>query len=108
MSGNLKKPSAARRASLPRASDYTTEFRKDWDRYNKAGKVDMNRAVELMTLIILKKPLGAEWLDHELSGNAWKAAGEAHIGGDFLLIYHADDDFVEFVRLGTHSELFGR
>jgi mRNA interferase YafQ len=68
----------------------------------------MNRAIELMTLIILKKPLGAEWADHEFSGSEWNGAREAHIGGDFLLIYEADDDFVEFVRLGTHSELFGR
>ncbi|WP_454848613.1 type II toxin-antitoxin system YafQ family toxin [Rhizobium binxianense] len=104
----MKKPSATRRTPLPRASDYTKEFRKDWDRYNKAGKMDMHRAIELMTLIILKKLLGAEWSDHELSGNEWKGAREAHIGGDFLLIYDADDDSVEFVRLGTHSELFGR
>jgi mRNA interferase YafQ len=44
----------------------------------------------------------------KLSGKEWKGAREAHIGGDFLLVYDADDDFVEFVRLGTHSELFGR
>ena len=104
----MKKPSDAKRALLPRASEYTKQFRKDWDRYNKAGKMDMNRAIELMTLIILKKPLGAEWADHELSGKEWKGAREAHIGGDFLLIYTADDEFVEFVRLGSHSELFGR
>ncbi|TGV55482.1 type II toxin-antitoxin system YafQ family toxin [bacterium M00.F.Ca.ET.141.01.1.1] len=104
----MKKPSADRRASLPRASDYTKQFRKDWDRYNKAGKADMNRAIELMMLIILKRPLGAEWSDHELSGKEWKGAREAHIGGDFLLVYSADDEFVEFVRLGSHSELFGR
>jgi mRNA interferase YafQ len=104
----LKKLSGGRRAPLPRASEYTKQLRKDWERYNKAGKMDMNRAIELMTLIILKKPLGAEWVDHELSGKEWKGAREAHIGGDFLLIYTADDDFVEFVRLGSHSELFGR
>ncbi len=68
----------------------------------------MNRAIELMALIIFKKPLGAEWSDHELSGKEWKGAREAHIGGDFLLVYDCDDEFVEFVRLGTHSELFGR
>ncbi|MEZ0167346.1 type II toxin-antitoxin system YafQ family toxin [Microvirga sp. TS319] len=103
----MKKSSADKRAPLPRASDYTKQFHKDWDRYNKAGKMDMNRAIELMTLLILKKPLGAEWADHELSG-AWKETREAHIGGDFLLMYIADDDSIEFVRLGTHSELFGR
>lgn len=104
----MKKQSVARRAALPRASDYTKEFRKDWDRYNKAGRMDMNRAIELMTLIILKQPLGPEWADHPFSGDEWNGAREAHIGGDFLLVYDADDDFVEFVRLGTHSELFGR
>jgi mRNA interferase YafQ len=60
--------------------------------------MDMHRAIERMTLIILKKPLGAEWSDHELSGNEWKGVREAHIRGDFLLIYDADDDFVEFIR----------
>ena len=104
----MKKPSDVRRASLPRASEYTKQFRKDWDRYNKAGKMDMTRAIELMTLIILKRQLGAEWADHEHSSREWKGAREAHIGGDFLLVYAADDDFVEFVRLGSHSEMFGR
>lgn len=104
----MKKPASDRRASLPRASDYTKQFRKDWDRYNKAGKVDMGRAIELMTLIILKSPLGAEWSDRQLSGSEWAGAREAHIGGDFLLIYSANNEFVEFVRLGSHSELFGR
>lgn len=68
----------------------------------------MDRVIELMELIIFGKPLGAEWSDHALSGKEWKGAQEAHIGGDFLLVYNCDDDFVEFVRLGTHSELFGR
>lgn len=104
----MKKPSTERRAPPPRASDYTREFRKDWDRYERAGKADLNRAIELMTLVILKKPLGAEWSDHALSGREWKGAREAHIGGDFLLVYRADEEFVEFVRLGAHSELFGR
>lgn len=103
----MKKGSAERRALLPRKSDYTREFKKDWLRYNKAGRVDMNRAIELMTLIILRTPLGAKWFDHELSGE-WKGVREAHIGGDFLLIYECDDEFVEFIRLGTHAELFGR
>ncbi|OQP87307.1 addiction module toxin RelE [Rhizobium rhizosphaerae] len=104
----MKKTSADRRAPLPRRSDYTRAFRKDWARYSKAGKADLNRAIELMALIILKRPLGAEWSDHELSGKEWEGAREAHIGGDFLLIYLCDDDSVDFVSLGSHSELFGR
>ncbi|MDO9418991.1 type II toxin-antitoxin system YafQ family toxin [Pararhizobium sp.] len=104
----MKKESTDRRAPLPRASGYSREFKKDWNRYTKAGKSDMNRVTELMELIIFKKPLGAEWSDHALSGKEWKGAREAHIGGDFLLVYLYDDESVQFVRLGTHSELFGR
>lgn len=104
----MNKESVVRRAPLPRASDFTRAFKKDRERYNKAGKVDMNRAIELMELIIFRKSLGAEWSDHQLSGNEGGGAREAHIGGDFLLIYHCDDDSVEFIRLGSHTELFGR
>ncbi len=68
----------------------------------------MNRVIELMTLIIFKRPLGPEWADHPLAGNEWKGAREAHVGADFLLVHDADEDVVEFVRLGTHSDLFGR
>lgn len=104
----MKKESSARRVPLPRASDYAKAFKKDWARYEKAGRVDMNAVVELMELIIFRRPLGPEWSDHELAGKEWGGAREAHVGGDLLLVYTCDADFVEFVRLGTHSELFGR
>ena len=35
-----------------------------------------------------------------------KGAGMGHIGGDFLLIYQVDEDRINFVRAGTHAELF--
>jgi len=55
-------------------------------------------------------PLGPEWRDHPLKGD-WAGFRECHIGGDFLLIYQVDDTagksgMVDFVRAGTHSELF--
>jgi len=103
----VTKPPSQRRIPLPRRSDYTRAFAKDWERYAKAGRVDLSRAAELMGHLVLRRPLGPEWSDHALVGD-WKDAREAHVGGDFLLIYRADDDTVVFVRLGTHSELFGR
>jgi len=102
----VSKPPSSRRAPLPRRSDYTKAFAKDWERYAKAGRADLNRAADLMALLILRRPLGPEWSDHALAGK-WDGARDAHIGGDFLLIYQADDETVVFVRLGTHSELFG-
>jgi mRNA interferase YafQ len=105
-----KKPAASKRASLPRASDYTKAFLKDWQRLSHSGRYDMNGLKEAMTLLIANDgPLPAEWLDHSLSGD-WDGYRECHIGGDFLLIYKLDDTskhgVVVFVRSGTHAELF--
>lgn len=105
-----KKPAASKRAKLPRASDYTREFLKDWQRLSHSGRYDMNRLKEAMLLLVANDgPLSAEWRDHALTGD-WGGYRECHIGGDFLLIYTLDDDgkhgAVVFVRSGTHSELF--
>ena len=105
-----KKPAASRRANLPRASDYTKDFLKDWQRLSRSGRYDMNRLKKAMTLLIANDgPLPPEWLDHPLMGE-WAGHRECHIGGDFLLIYTLDDSgksgLVVFVRSGTHSELF--
>lgn len=105
-----KKPAASKRASLPRASDYTKEFLKDWTRLSHSGRYDMNRLKEAMSLITSNNgPMPPEWLDHPLTG-PWSSHRECHVGGDFLLIYTLDDigkhGLVVFVRSGTHAELF--
>lgn len=105
-----KKPAASKQARLPRASDYTNVFLKDWQRLSHSGRYDMNRLKEAMMLLIANSaPLPPEWLDHPLTGD-WGGHRECHIGGDFLLIYTVDDagkhGVVVFVRCGTHSELF--
>ena len=105
-----KKPAASKRTSLPRTSDYTKEFLKDWKRLSHSGRYDMNRLKEVMGLLIANNgPLPPEWLDHALTGD-WDGYRECHVGGDFLLIYSLEDTgkhgLVVFVRSGTHSELF--
>jgi mRNA interferase YafQ len=66
----------------------------------------MPRLKEAMLLLIANDaPLGAEWSDHPLKG-ARVDHRECHIGGDFLLIYQIEGDRVNFVRAGTHAELF--
>jgi len=105
-----KKPAASKRANLARASDYTREFLKDWQRLSHSGRYDMNRLKEAILLIVANNgPLPSEWLDHALTGD-WEGHRECHIGGDFLLIYTLDDigkhGLVVFVRSGTHAELF--
>jgi mRNA interferase YafQ len=105
-----KKPAASKRTNLPRASDYTKDFLKDWQRLPHSGRYDMNRLKEAMMMLIANDgPMPSGWLDHPLTGD-WTGHRECHIGGDFLLIYTIDDagksGFVVFVRSGTHSELF--
>jgi mRNA interferase YafQ len=103
---STKKPPNQRRAALPREVGYTKAFLKDWERYYRAGKYDLNRAKEVMMLLIANAaPLPPERLEHPLGG-AWAGFQECHIGGDFLLIYELNPAKVVFVRLGTHAELF--
>ncbi|MBY0416529.1 MAG: type II toxin-antitoxin system YafQ family toxin [Pararheinheimera sp.] len=105
-----KKTAINKRASLPRKSDYTKEFLKDWQRLSQSGRYDMNRLKEVMLMLVANEaPLPAEWLDHALKGD-WGGYRECHVGGDFLLIYRVDDSgkygVVVFTRTGTHSDLF--
>ncbi len=107
----MKRPAASKRAPLPRSSDHTKAFAKDWERLSRSGRYDLNRLKEAMLpLIANDAPLGPEWLDHPLTGE-WAGYRECHIGGDFLLIYQVDDKAgkspaIVFVRAGTHADLF--
>ena len=86
--------------------DYTKTFLKDWQRLTHSGRYDMLRLKEAMLLLIAHdEPLGPEWLDHALKGE-WADYRECHVGGDFLLIYQVTGNAINFVRAGTHSELF--
>ncbi|MFN5699128.1 MAG: type II toxin-antitoxin system YafQ family toxin [Betaproteobacteria bacterium] len=101
-----KKPASTKRAPLPRRSDYTKAFVKDWERLSRSGRYDMHRLKEVMLLLIANEaPLPPQWLDHPLKGK-WADHRECHVGGDFLLIYQSNADMVVFVRSGTHSDLF--
>ena len=101
-----KRTAASKRAPLPRASDYAKSFLKDWERLSHSGRYDMGRLKEAMLRLIANDaPLGPEWLDHPLTGE-WADHRECHIGGDFLLIYQVEGNTINFVRTGTHVELF--
>ena len=101
-----EKSAKQRRAERPREVAYTKTFNKDWDRYYRAGKIDLNRVKEAMLLLIANSgPLGPEWLEHGLIGD-YDGFLECHVGGDLLLIYQMDKSRVSFVRMGTHAELF--
>ncbi|GAB6057967.1 type II toxin-antitoxin system YafQ family toxin [Desulfonatronum parangueonense] len=100
------KKAPTKRTKLPRTSDYTKQFQKDWERLSRAARHDMKMLKNVMLLLIANdEPLGPEWKDHPLKGQ-WSDHRECHIGGDFLLVYQLDGDSIVFVRTGTHAELF--
>ena len=101
-----KRPAKTKQASLPRAADFSKGFHKYWERLGRSGRFDLKRLKEVMLLLIANDaPLGPEWFDHALEGD-WADHRECHVGGDFLLIYTADDTQIVFVRAGTHADLF--
>ena len=103
---STKKPAKQKRAVLLRACDHTRQFRKDWERLSQTGRFNMAQLKEAMLVLIANDgPLGPEWRDHALTGD-WADHRECHIGGDFLLIYQVDGNQINFVRAGTHAELF--
>ena len=106
----LKKAPSDKRAVLPRASDRTKAFVKDWTRLTHSGRFDVKRLKEVMLALIANDaPLGPEWLDHALAGD-WADHRACHVGGKFLLIYQLQGSGVNeqiiFVRVGTHADLF--
>ena len=103
---SIKKPTKDKRASLPREASFTKAFVKDWEKLSRSGRYDMRQLKEAMMLLVANDaPLGPEWLDHTLKGE-WADHRECHIGGDFLLIYQIEGNLINFVRTGTHAELF--
>lgn len=92
--------------TVPRSSDRTGEFKKDWERLEGSGRYDMSQLkTVMMHLIANDGPLPEEYLDHPLSGN-YKDHRDCHINGDWVLIYQITKTSVIFARTGTHSELF--
>ncbi len=99
---------AGKKAVLPRQIAYSRWFWKDYQRFHKAGRSDIGRLREFILLMAANEgPLAPEWKDHALGGE-FAGVRDAHIHGDFLVLYRiaGDPEAVVFERLGTHSELF--
>ncbi len=84
----------------------SSKFRRDIRRCQRQQK-DMDKFKVIHELLIMSKQLPARNKDHLLTGN-WKNHRECHIEPDWLLIYRVNDDenVIEYVRTGTHADLF--
>lgn len=86
----------------PRVSN---QFKRDLKLALKRG-MDASALSVLMARLIAQQPLPADYKDHPLKGQ-WNGYRDAHIEADWLLIYRIDGTEVQFVRTGTHAEIFG-
>ena len=84
--------------------DRSKLFLKDIQKIKFTNQHYSKYAVYLGKLLSQEKlPLEAE--DPKLKGN-WLGFREFHISGDLLVIYRINDDTLELIRIGSHSQLF--
>ncbi len=86
---------------------YTSRFKRDYRREQSGrhGKKLDVLLMEAVNLLAADEPLPRRYFDHPLSGE-WNDHRDCHIKPDLVLIYRKpDDDSLELVRLGWHSEL---
>ncbi len=57
-------------------------------------------------MLIQNASIPKEFKPHMLSGD-YKGCMECHVENDLLLIW-IDGDIIDLVRIGSHSELFGK
>ena len=81
----------------------SSQFKKDFKKYRRYPQkvVAFEKVLEYL---INERPLPASYLPHALKGR-YKGCLECHIEDDYLLIW-IEDEVVDLVRIGSHSELF--
>ena len=82
----------------------SSRFKQDIKRIRKRH-LDMAKLETVIRTLVNEHALEAKYRDHTLSGN-WQGYRECHIQPDWLLIYRVNEEYLELVRTGTHSDLF--
>ncbi len=90
-----------------RTISYSKQFRRDYKR-EKSGRHAKALDAEILKiseLLATDTPLPRRNFDHPLSGE-WSDCRDCHVKPDLVLIYRKPDSAnLEFLRLGSHSEL---
>jgi mRNA interferase YafQ len=89
-----------------RTIKYTTQFKRDYKREKRTQNNDLDKKLMfVIESLAADTQLPEKLRDHRLSGT-WKDYRDCHIRPDLVLIYRKpDEDTLELVRLGSHSEL---
>ncbi|MCM1041381.1 MAG: type II toxin-antitoxin system YafQ family toxin [Bacteroides sp.] len=85
----------------------STQYKKDLKRIRNNNR----KAAALLSILQLlenEEPIPEVYKPHMLTGD-YTGCMECHIESDFLLIWvDPDTDEIDLLRLGSHSELFGK
>jgi len=87
--------------------EQTRQFKRDYKREKRGRhRTTLEAAfVEVLEVLADNKSLAEKHRDHALTGD-WKDHRDCHIKPDLILIYRSpDDETLQLVRLGSHSEL---
>ncbi len=90
-----------------RTIKYTSRFKRDYRREQSGvlGKKLDKLLLDAVNLLADDQPLPARYFDHVLAGE-WNDHRDCHLRPDLVLVYRKpDDESLELVRLGSHSEL---
>jgi mRNA interferase YafQ len=99
-----------------RVIDWSNRFKRDYKRESKTYRQQAldNMLDACFDYLQTDEPLPANYRDHALLGE-WKNCRDCHLCPDLILIYakvngndEGKDDFLILLRLGSHSELFGK
>lgn len=87
--------------------DTSTAFRRDYKRLIRTSRYPdfEDRFQELAHFLLTGRVLPPKYKEHKLLGK-FVGCHECHMAPDLLLIYRYKPNFVELIRLGSHSELF--
>jgi mRNA interferase YafQ len=84
-----------------RKLDRTNQFKRD---FKKHGELEPG-LIEVLYKLLNGEPLPEKYRDHALTGDL-KDVRDCHIRPDLILLYrYIDDEWIQLIRIGTHSEL---
>ncbi len=90
-----------------RKIEFTSRFKRDLKRESRGQhrKLFPEEFDKLVYLLCGDEDLPVAFRDHALTGE-WADHRDCHVKPDLVLIYRKqDDDVLQLVRLGSHSEL---
>ena len=85
---------------------YSGKMKKDLKICQKR-KFDFTLLEKIFDKLRIPEPLEQKNREHFLTGN-YSGFKECHIQPDWLLIYRQNEEYLELIRTGTHSDLFGK